>query len=70
MKENKLEEINCNIEEIWHRLDGIDHSLREISQYGILSSEIQDSIVAIARALNKDFDEKYKEMEKAIAGKV
>jgi len=63
MSEKKLEEINGNIEEIWHRLEGIEHFIRQIAEEGILGSEIEESIVSIARSLNKDFDKKYKYFE-------
>lgn len=70
MYENQLEKMNNNLEEIWHRLEGIEHFVREIAEHGILDNEIHNCIVAIARAQNKELDKKYKELEKVIVGEV
>jgi len=61
----EIKKINNNLEEIWHRLDSIQYFIREISDHGILGREIEECIIAIARAQNKELDKKYKEFEKS-----
>jgi predicted transcriptional regulator YheO len=70
MDKKIMEEINANIEEIWHRLEGIEHFLQEITMNGIFGRDVEESIVAIARALNKNFAAKYKEIENIDPAKV
>ena len=70
MNEKQIDEINNNLEEIWHRLDIIAHFIQEIGTYGIIGNEIEESLTAIARALNKDYDKKLKELEESIGAKV
>ena len=73
MNEEELKEIkqiNTNLENIYIRLDGIEHFIQEIAMYGIIGNEIRESIVAIARSLNKDFDKELKEMEDSPGAKV
>jgi hypothetical protein len=60
MDEKQFEKLNSNIDEIWHKLEGIEHWLSEISEHGILSREIEYAIIAIARAQSKELDEEYK----------
>lgn len=66
----ELKEINNNLEEIWHRLDTIQYYIRDIAEHGIIETEIKDSIIAIARALNKKFDKEWKNMENSPGAKV
>jgi len=64
-----MERLNGNVEEIWHKLDLVAHSLQEISESGF-DQEVGDALISLARAHSKDYDKKIKKMEEAVAGKV
>lgn len=70
MDKKQFERLNGNLEEIWHKLSGIEYFLRMIAEDGVLRREIEESIIAIARSQSKELDKKYKDLENAIAGKV
>lgn|GEM_PF-3986317 len=70
MNNEAVEDINENLETIWQRLEGIEYHLQQIAVYGILSREVEEAIVAIARSISKPYDEKYKDMLNQEAGKV
>ena len=63
MNEKQFEKLNANLEDIWHKLENIEHWIMQLSEYGIFSREVEEAIVAIARAQSKDFDEKCKQWE-------
>lgn len=60
MDEKQFEKLNGNIEEINHRLEGIEYWLREIGENGILGREVEDAIIYLARSFSKELDDEYK----------
>ena len=67
---DRLKTIDTHLETIWQRLEGIEHYLQEIAEHGVLSREVEDAIIAIARSISKPLDAKYKEQLEQEAGKV
>ena len=63
MNESQIDGINRNLENIFYKLEGIEHFLREISEEGILGREIEDAIISVARSISKELDERYKIQE-------
>ena len=67
---DRLKTIDSHLETIWQRLEGIEHYLQEIAEYGVLGREVEEAIIAIARSISKPLDAKYKEQLEQEAGKV
>lgn len=60
---NQLERMNSNLEEIWHNLNDIQHFIQVISDSGLFNREVFESIISIARAQSREFNETYIQQE-------
>lgn len=60
MKDEHAKKIIENLDSINCRLTDIEHFIREISEHGVLGREVEDAIIAMARAQSKELDEEYK----------
>jgi hypothetical protein len=56
-----IEDINENLKVIWQRLEGFEHYLQMMAEYGVLSRDVEEVIIVIAISISKPLNKKYTE---------